>query len=80
MKAAPFSYHAPSSIDEVLAILREHADEAKVLAGGQSLVPLLALRLTRFAHLVDLNRVAGLDQITVGSDRPHRRRKWCARR
>ena len=43
--------------------LREHGDDAKVLAGGQSLVPMLALRLTSFPHLVDVNRVAELDGI-----------------
>jgi carbon-monoxide dehydrogenase medium subunit len=60
MKPAPFEYHAPETIDEVCALLAAHGDEAKVLAGGQSLVPMLALRLTRFEHLVDVNRVAEL--------------------
>jgi carbon-monoxide dehydrogenase medium subunit len=63
VKPARFEYHAPRSADEALDVLAEHADEAKALAGGQSLVPMLALRLTRFAHLVDLNRVVGLDGI-----------------
>lgn len=57
MKPAPFEYHAPESLSDVTALLAEHGDEAKVLAGGQSLVPMLALRLTRFEHIVDLNRV-----------------------
>lgn len=57
MKPAPFEYHAPETIDEVCALLVEHGDDAKVLAGGQSLVPMLALRLTHFEHLVDVNRV-----------------------
>ncbi|MDQ1435943.1 MAG: aerobic carbon-monoxide dehydrogenase medium subunit [Actinomycetota bacterium] len=60
MKPAPFEYHAPETIDEVCGLLAAHGDEAKVLAGGQSLVPMLALRLTRFEHLVDVNRVAEL--------------------
>ncbi len=60
MKPAPFEYHAPETVDDVLGLLAEHGDEAKVLAGGQSLVPMLALRLTRFEHLVDLNRVPEL--------------------
>ena len=47
MKPAPFEYHAPESLADVTALLAEHGDEAKVLAGGQSLVPMLALRLTR---------------------------------
>ena len=57
MKPAPFEYHAPESLGDVTALLAEHGDDAKVLAGGQSLVPMLALRLTRFDHIVDLNRV-----------------------
>lgn len=60
MKPAPFEYHAPETVDGVCALLAEYGDEAKVLAGGQSLVPMLALRLTRFEHLVDVNRVAGI--------------------
>jgi len=63
MKPAPFAYHAPTSIDEAVALLREHGDEAKPLAGGQSLVPLMNFRLARPAHLVDLNRVAELAYI-----------------
>ena len=64
MKNAPCEYHAPATVDEVLALLAEHADEAKVLAGGQSLVPLLAMRLARPTQLIDLNGVAGLSGIT----------------
>lgn len=57
MKPAPFEYHVPDSVADAVGLLAEHADECKVLAGGQSLVPMLALRLTRFEHIVDLNRV-----------------------
>jgi carbon-monoxide dehydrogenase medium subunit len=64
MKPAPFEYHAPESLSDVTALLAEHGDEAKVLAGGQSLVPMLALRLTRFEHIVDLNRVAELQGVS----------------
>jgi aerobic carbon-monoxide dehydrogenase medium subunit len=64
MKPAPFEYHAPETVEEVCALLGEYGDDAKVLAGGQSLVPMLALRLTRFAHLVDVNRVRGLAAVT----------------
>jgi len=60
VKPAPFAYHAPATVADALAVLGEHGDDAKVLAGGQSLVPLLALRLTRFPHLVDLNRIPEL--------------------
>jgi carbon-monoxide dehydrogenase medium subunit len=57
VKPAPFVYHAPREIGAVVALLAEHGDEAKVLAGGQSLVPMLALRLAAPGHLVDLGRV-----------------------
>jgi len=60
MKPAPFEYHAPATVAEACALLAEYGDEAKPLAGGQSLVPMLALRLARFEHLVDLNRMPEL--------------------
>jgi carbon-monoxide dehydrogenase medium subunit len=63
VKPSKFQYHAPTTVDEVVGLLADHADEAKVLAGGQSLVPMMSLRLAAFGHLVDLNRVAGLDMI-----------------
>jgi aerobic carbon-monoxide dehydrogenase medium subunit len=79
MKPAAFELHAPESIDDVVALLAEHGDEVKVLAGGQSLVPMLALRLTRFEHLVDVNRVpalAGVESrnghVRVGATTRHR--------
>ena len=60
MKPARFDYHSPTSVDEATALLTELGDEGKVLAGGQSLIPMLALRLTSFEHLVDIGRVDGL--------------------
>src|SRR3954447_23138850 len=60
MKPARFDYHAPTSVDEATALLTEFGDEGKGLAGGQSLIPMLALRLTSFEHLVDIGRVPGL--------------------
>jgi len=60
VKPAPFEYHVARSVTDAVALLGEYGDDAKALAGGQSLVPLLALRLARFPHLVDLNRVEGL--------------------
>ncbi len=57
MKPAKFEYHVPESVADVVSLLAEHGDDAKVLAGGQSLVPMLNMRLTRFEHIVDLNRV-----------------------
>ena len=64
MKLPRFEYHSPDTIDEVLALLAEHGDEAKVMAGGQSLVPLLAMRLARPSHVVDVNRVTGMSEIS----------------
>lgn len=63
MKPAPFEYVAPRSLDEALAELARGGGDAKPLAGGQSLVPLLNMRLLRPSLLVDLNRVAGLDEV-----------------
>jgi carbon-monoxide dehydrogenase medium subunit len=64
MKPAAFRHHAPSTVAEAVEVLAHHGDEAKALAGGQSLVPLLAMRMSRFEHLVDLNGVAGLQGIS----------------
>jgi aerobic carbon-monoxide dehydrogenase medium subunit len=64
MKPPPFEYVAPTSIDEAVAALAQGGTEAKVLAGGQSLVPLLNFRLARPALLVDLNRIAELAYVT----------------
>lgn len=60
MKPASFAYVAPRSVPEALAVLAAHGEEAKVLAGGQSLVPLLNMRLARPAVLVDINGIRGL--------------------
>ncbi len=60
MKPAPFTYHAPGSAAEAVALLAELGEDAKAIAGGQSLVPMLALRLAVFEHLVDLRRAAEL--------------------
>ena len=66
MKPAPFLYERPETVEEAAALLAEHGDEAKILAGGQSLVPVLNFRLLRPAVLVDVNRVAGLDRAEGG--------------
>ena len=60
MKPARFAYYDPSSVDEVMDLLAQHGDGAKVLAGGQSLVPLMNFRMARPEHLIDLNGVAEL--------------------
>ena len=67
MKPAPFEYHDPDHIDAVLDLLAQLGDEAKVLAGGQSLVPLMNFRLARPAHLIDLNRVAELSYVRTAA-------------
>jgi aerobic carbon-monoxide dehydrogenase medium subunit len=60
MKPAPFDYHAPRSVAEAVVLLAAHGEDAKVLAGGQSLVPAMNFRLARPAVLVDINRTAEL--------------------
>ncbi len=68
MKPAPFAYVAPSSLAETLATLSAYGDEAKLLAGGQSLMPLLNMRLTTPAVIVDVNRLTALDYIRQDGD------------
>jgi len=65
VKPPPFAYHRARSVDEALALLAEHGDEAKVLAGGQSLVPLLNFRLARPTRLIDINDVEELDRLEL---------------
>lgn len=65
MKPSPFAWSAPGSLDEALAVLAQVGDEGKVLAGGQSLLPLLSMRLAAPAHLVDINRLTELATVTV---------------
>jgi carbon-monoxide dehydrogenase medium subunit len=69
MKPAPFSYRDPRTLEEALELLAEFGDEASLLAGGQSLVPLLNLRLAQPSVLIDVNRIPGLDGIEVQDDR-----------
>jgi CO/xanthine dehydrogenase FAD-binding subunit len=64
VKPAPFRYERPESVEEAVGLLAEHGDDAKVLAGGQSLVPLLNMRLARPAVLVDINGVSDLDNMS----------------
>lgn len=75
MKPAPFEYFAPDTVEEALGLLHEHGDEAKVLAGGQSLVPAMNFRLARPAVIVDIGRLGELaaiddsdpETVTVGA-------------
>ncbi|HEX7098970.1 MAG TPA: xanthine dehydrogenase family protein subunit M [Acidimicrobiia bacterium] len=63
MYPAPFEYSAPTTLEEATALLAELGDEGRVLAGGQSLLPMMKMRLATPAHLVDINRIPGLDRI-----------------
>lgn len=67
MKPAPFDMLRPTEVDEVLALLSEEPEDSKVLAGGQSLVPMMNFRLARPARVVDINRVKGLNGIENSS-------------
>lgn len=66
MIPAAFEYHRPKDMEGVLAVLEEHGDDARVLAGGHSLIPMMKLRMADVQHLIDLQDVAGLNAITVG--------------
>src|SRR5262249_40373755 len=63
MIPAPFDYHAPTSLSEAGTLLQSLGDQGKVLSGGQSLLPLLKLRLGAADHLVDIGRIPGLEYI-----------------
>lgn len=78
MKAAPFTYHRPDSVKEAVDMLAEFGEDAKILAGGQSLVPMLAMRLTHFDNLIDISRIDELrsidlvdDAVRVAAGTPH---------
>jgi aerobic carbon-monoxide dehydrogenase medium subunit len=68
VKMSPFDYHRPGTVDEAVALLETFGGDGKVLAGGQSLLPVLALRLTHLGHLIDIGRVQGLQSIDVDDD------------
>ncbi|RLV47546.1 xanthine dehydrogenase family protein subunit M [Nocardioides mangrovicus] len=78
MIPAQFEYAAPTSLEEALALLAEHGDEAKVIAGGQSLLPVLRMRLNAPEHVIDIGRIEGLrgiredgDAIVIGATTTH---------
>ncbi len=68
MKSSPFEYARPTSIDEACELLSQHGDNAKVIAGGQSLVPMMAFRLVRPSWLIDINEIAPLQSIALERD------------
>jgi carbon-monoxide dehydrogenase medium subunit len=79
MYAASFDYHRPSTVDEAIALLTKHGDDAKVLAGGHSLIPAMKLRLARPTVVIDIARIVNLSdiresggRITIGALATHR--------
>jgi len=71
MLPSSFEYHRADTLDEAFSLLSTHGDDAKVLAGGQSLIPMMKLRFAYPGHLVDINRIPGLDQIEERDDALH---------
>jgi aerobic carbon-monoxide dehydrogenase medium subunit len=70
VKPAPFAYHAPTSVEEAVGMLGElAAEDGRILAGGQSLVPTMAFRLAKPAHLIDINSIAALERLAVEDGR-----------
>lgn len=68
MKPVPFAYHRPASLDEALALLERYGADGRILAGGQSLVPALNMRLAAPAAVIDINRLPGLDGISLEAE------------
>ncbi len=65
---AAFDYHPATSVDEAIALLQQYGDDAKLLAGGHSLLPTMKLRLAQPAHLIDLGKISGLSYIRDDGD------------
>ena len=63
-----FEYHRPGTVDEVISLLGQHGDEGRVVAGGQSLIPMMKLRMAEAGHLIDLQGIGELRNIDVGAD------------
>jgi CO/xanthine dehydrogenase FAD-binding subunit len=68
LKSPPFEYARAGSLEEACALLSQHGDDAKVIAGGQSLVPMMAFRLLRPAWLIDINAIAALNFVVIETD------------
>ena len=67
MIPAAFDYHRPYDLDGVISLLKEHGDDARVIAGGHSLIPLMKLRMAEVPHLIDLQSISELTGIESGS-------------
>jgi hypothetical protein len=66
---ASFSYHRPAALAEALKILSDHGDDARVLAGGHSLIPMMKMRMANIPHLIDLQDIPDLAQISLEGNR-----------
>src|SRR5947209_20609236 len=66
---AVFDYHPAKTIEEAIALLQQYGDEAKILAGGHSLIPSMKLRLSQPEHLIDIGKIAGLSYIREEQDK-----------
>ncbi|MFZ7089968.1 FAD binding domain-containing protein [Primorskyibacter sp. 2E233] len=71
MIPAPFEYHRPDSVEAALAIISQHGDDARVVAGGHSLIPMMKLRMAEVPHLVDLQAIGTLKGICIDGSRVH---------
>jgi carbon-monoxide dehydrogenase medium subunit len=71
MYPSPFNYHRPESLQAAIGLLSRHGDSAKLIAGGQSLIPMMKMRLGETGELVDIGRLQGLDHIEERGDRLH---------
>lgn len=69
MIPAAFDYHRPTKVEDVIALLEEHGDDARVMAGGHSLIPMMKLRMAEIPHLIDLQDVSGLGGISIEGGR-----------
>ncbi len=69
MIPAPFDYHRPDSLEGVMSLIREHGDEARVMAGGHSLIPMMKLRMAEVPHLIDLQAIDSLRGIRIDGDK-----------
>ncbi|MFA8387244.1 MAG: xanthine dehydrogenase family protein subunit M [Pelagibaca sp.] len=69
MIPAAFEYHRPTNMDDVIALLTKHGDDARVMAGGHSLIPMMKLRMADVPHLIDLQDIGGLQDITIDGQR-----------
>lgn len=65
MKNPPFSYHRPATLDQALELLADIGDDSKIMSGGQSLLPVMAIRLSHPEHIIDISRIEGLSTIEV---------------